>query len=120
MRVCCIRGAITVDKNEKELILADTKVMLEEIMNRNNLKEENIISIIFTATKDITKAYPAVSARELGIVNASLMCAQEMFVEGSLPMCIRAMVTVETELVQNQMKNVYLKEAKKLRPDLLD
>lgn len=112
-----IRGAVTAE-NTSESIIENTKIMLEEIIKRNNIETGNIISIVFTATKDLTKAYPAVAARQLGIVQAGLMCMQEQFVEVSLVKCIRALVTVELDTVR-EINHVYLKEAEKLRPDLI-
>lgn len=113
-----IRGAITVDKNEREEVLSKTKEMLEEIFLRNNLKNEDIVSIVFTATKDIDSVYPAVAARGLGLTDAALMCVQEMYVEGSLKMCIRVMVTAENDMKQKDAKHVYIGGAKVLRPDI--
>lgn len=112
-----IRGAITTN-NTKNDILSDTKKMLEAIMIENNVKVDDIISILFTATKDITKVYPAAAARELGITNASLMCMQEMYVEDSLENCIRCMATVNTDKAQAEIKHTYLNGAVVLRPDL--
>ena len=114
-----IRGAITVGEDTRSEVLAKTEIMLSEIIKENGLKTEDILSILFTATNDIKSAYPAVAARGLGITDAALMCVQEMYVEGSLKMCIRCMVTVETDKPQSQMKHVYLEGAKVLRPDLV-
>lgn len=119
MSNCCIRGAITVDYNTREDILENTIIMLQEIIAQNQLQIEDIVSILFTATKDLDAVYPAVAARQLGIVNASLMCAQELYIENSLKMCVRAQVTIETDKKQKDMKFVYLKGATKLRPDLV-
>ncbi|MCT4688317.1 chorismate mutase [Vallitalea sp.] len=115
-----IRGAITIDTNTKENIINDTKTLLKDILISNNINNDQIISIIFSATKDLTAAYPAIGAREIGIVDASLMCVSEMYVENSLEMCIRVMVTVNIPKSQNEVKHIYLKKAKSLRPDLLD
>ena len=115
---CSIRGAITVDSNTREDILLNTRTLLKEIINSNNIELDSITSILFTATRDLDAAYPAVAARELGIVNASLMCAQEMYVRDSLGMCIRVQVEVETGRTQRDMNFVYLKDAVKLRPDI--
>ena len=117
--VCCIRGAITINENTKEDVYSNTEEMLKTIIDENGLDISQIISIVFTATRDIDAAYPAV-VRKLGIVDASLMCVQEMYVENSLKMCIRAMVMVETNKKQNEMKNIYLKGATVLRPDLVN
>ncbi len=114
-----IRGAITVNADTRDEVLAKTALLIKEIIDRNGLDVEDISSIIFTATNDVKSAYPAVAARGLGIVNASLMCVQEMYVEGSLRMCIRAMVTIETDKAQADMQHVYMEGAEVLRPDLV-
>lgn len=116
---CCIRGAITVETNTRECILQNTKNMLEEIIKINEIEIDDITSILFTMTKDLDAVYPAVAAREIGIVNASLMCAQELYIKNSLPKCIRVQVSIETDKKQRDMKFVYLKEAEKLRPDIV-
>lgn len=113
-----IRGAIVVDGNTKENILDRTKEILETIIKENSIKNEEIESIIFSATKDITAVYPAVAAREIGIVDASLLCVQEMYVENSLQMCIRILMHINKEYCQNKVKHVYLNGAECLRPDL--
>lgn len=113
-----IRGATTVLNNNKEEIIESTIELLHKIIDANNIDIEDIISILFTATKDITKVYPAVAARQIGIVNASLMCMDELYIEGSLPKCIRVMVSIETSKKQKDMKHIYLRNAINLRPDL--
>ncbi len=119
MAYCSIRGAITVEENNRECILENTKVLLNDIIASNDLRIEDIVSIIFTATKDIDAVYPAVAARDVGIVQAGLMCVQEMYVCGSLEMCIRVLINIESkEKTQKDMKHVYLKGAVRLRPDL--
>ncbi|WP_341877497.1 chorismate mutase [Defluviitalea saccharophila] len=119
MSIGVIRGAITIEKNTEEDILQNTTILLQEIISRNNIKIEDIISIIFTATDDIDAAYPAVAARNLNITHAGLMCFQEMNVKNSLRMCIRVMVQIKTDKTQDQMQHVYLKKAAVLRPDLI-
>ena len=119
MKQYCIRGAITIEENTIEEIRINTINLLEQILKENNISIDDCASIIFTATKDITKAYPAKFAREIGFVNCSLMCVQEMFVENSLGLCIRVMVTINKEEKDFKPKNIYLNEAKKLRPDLI-
>ena len=91
---CCIRGAITAEENSKACIWENTKIMLNEIIKQNNLNIDDIVSIFFTCTRDLDEAYPAVAARELGIVDAALMCVQELYVKGSLEMFIRVAVNV--------------------------
>ncbi len=114
-----IRGAITVENNDKHEILSATTELLEEIIKMNNLDIENIVSILFTATNDLTKVYPAVAARNLGVKEAGLMCMQELYVEDSLQKCIRVLVNINSNKKQSEMKHIYLREAEKLRPDLV-
>ncbi len=113
-----IRGAITVEENDKEQIYAATTEMMNEIIGANNINIDDIVSVVFTATNDLDKAYPAVAARQIGITGAALMCVQEMYVEGSLRKCIRVMVTVEGDYDRKTIKHAYLKGAVGLRPDL--
>lgn len=113
-----IRGAVTVEADDKELIYEATAEMMKEIIEANHVKTEDIVSIVFTATNDITKAYPAVAVRNMGITGAALMCLQEMYVEGSLRKCIRVMVTVEGDYDRKDLKHAYLRGAQVLRPDL--
>ncbi len=117
---CCIRGAVTVEENSRECIWENTKLMLNEIINANNINIEDIVSIYFTCTRDLDAAYPAVAAREIGIVDAALMCVQELYVKGSLEMCVRAAVNIETYKRQKDMKHIYLKGAQRLRPDIVN
>ena len=114
----CIRGAITVEENSKREILESTKKMLFAIIERNELKIEDIIQIQFTMTKDLDAVYPAVAAREIGITDAALMCMQELYVQDSLEKCIRCAVLCNIEKKQRDIFRVYLAGAKSLRPDL--
>ena len=113
-----IRGAITVEENDREQIYEATSEMMQQIIELNNIKKEDIVSIIFTATNDLDKAYPAVAVRKMGITGAALMCVQELYVEGSLRKCVRVMVTVEGDYRRDNLKHVYLRGAEVLRPDL--
>ena len=115
--VRAIRGATTAD-NTKESIIDSTKKLLLEILKVNKLDIVQIISVLFTATADLDRAYPAVAAREMGMTDAALMCVQEMHVAGSLPGCIRVLVTAETDIPQKDVRHVYLRGARVLRPDL--
>lgn len=118
MSLISIRGAITVPSNSKNEIIEATKELLRKIEIENNLEKYKVINITFTATKDLTKVYPAVAARQLGYLNTALMCLQEMFVENSLKKCIRVNILYETEVDQSKAVHIYLRDAKKLRPDL--
>jgi chorismate mutase len=114
-----IRGAITIEKNESETILASTRELLAAILQANpSLSPEDLSSAIFTVTPDITAAFPARAAREMGWTGVPLMCAQEIPVEGNLPLCIRVLLTWNTPLMQKDIQHVYLRQAASLRPDL--
>ena len=119
MKQYSIRGAITVNSNTVEDIRSNTIELLERIIEKNNIDVEDCVNIIFTATKDITKAYPARFAREIGFDECPLMCFQEMQVDNSLNLCIRVMVTINYE-GNFSPKHVYLKGAKVLRPDIAE
>lgn len=118
MKICSIRGAITIDENTEECILKNTQLLLQKIINENNLNIKQILNIFFSSTIDINKIYPAVAARNLGITQAGIMCMQEMFVENSLKMCIRVLINA-TDISQDNVKHIYLNDAKILRPDLV-
>lgn len=118
MGIISIRGAITVLENSVSSILDATKELLIEIERMNNINKDKVISIIFTCTSDLDKVYPAKAARELGYIDVGLMCFNEMYVEGSLDMCIRLMVFCDLNIEQKDVKHVYLRDAKILRPDL--
>ena len=115
-----IRGATTVENNEKNEILKATEEMLTEIIEENAININNIISVIFTCTADLDQVYPAVAARALGLTQAALMCFQELYVEGSMNMCIRASVNAEIEMPQSEVRHIYLNRAKTLRPDITE
>lgn len=119
MGFIAIRGATTVSENTSISILSATKELLLEIERLNNINRENVVSIIFSSTKDLDKVYPARAARELGYTNAGLMCFNEMEVENSLNKCIRVMFFYKSKKTQKNAKHIYLKGAKVLRPDLL-
>lgn len=113
-----IRGATTVENDTKPEVLQETKDLLLLMMSENNVLIDDIISIIFTCTKDIKSVYPAVAAREVGITAAGLMCMAELDIANSLSNCIRVMMNVNTNKVQKEAKHIYLKKAKILRPDI--
>jgi chorismate mutase len=114
-----IRGAITVDSNTREAILDGTRRLLAEILRTNDVPTEDVASAYFTTTTDLNAEFPAVVARdEFGWNNIALMCGHEMDVPGSLRMCLRIMLHVNTERPQSQINHVYLGGAAVLRPDL--
>lgn len=110
-----IRGAITVEANTRENILAATKELLQDMLSANGVGEDDIACIIFTTTPDIDAEFPAVVARELGYTQTALMCWHEMNVPGSLPMCLRILILFNTEKHAHELVHVYLKGAQSLR-----
>lgn len=118
MAVRAIRGAITVEKNEREEILAATGEMLREAVRINDIRTEDMVCMIFTLTPDLNDVFPAVAARDMGITNVPLMCMSEIPVQGALKKCVRLMLLVNSDKELGEIKHVYLKDAVKLRPDL--
>lgn len=115
-----IRGAITVQADKPDLILQATRELLEEILQANEkMKPEDVGSAIFTVTDDLNSTFPAQAAREMGWGLVPMICAREIPVPNSLPRVIRVLVHWNTELPQNEITHVYLREAVKLRPDLV-
>jgi len=112
-----IRGATTAEKNTAEAILIATRELLELIVEANHLKVEDVASAIFTTTPDLTAAFPAQAARELGWRDMALLDAREIPVPGSLERCIRVLIHWNTEKRAAEIQHVYLKGAQVLRPD---
>ena len=115
-----IRGATTIEKNDSEMIIKESAELLSEIIKLNNIEPTDIASIIFSTTKDLNAEYPAVAARNIGLVIVALMCTHEMDVPNRLEKCVRILLHVNVEQGYNNIKHVYLKGAKSLRPDLAD
>ncbi len=119
MTVRAIRGAITVENNEAELILTATRQMLDTILIKNpDLQMDDLVSALFTLTPDLNAVFPALAARQMGWTQVPMMCAQEIPVAGALPRCIRVLLHWNTEIPVAQVQHVYLGEAVRLRPDL--
>jgi chorismate mutase len=113
-----IRGATTVDADSAGEILAATRELLDNIVKANALAPEDVASAMFTATPDLTSAFPARAARELGWHQVALLDAQEIPVPGSLPRCVRVLIHWNTPKAQEEVQHVYLRGAASLRPDL--
>ncbi|HZM20602.1 MAG TPA: chorismate mutase [Anaerolineales bacterium] len=115
-----IRGAITVSADEADLILQATRELLEEILEENpGMKLEDIGSAWFSVTDDLVSTFPAQGARQMGWGLVPMLCAREIPVPNSLPRVIRVLVHWNTETPQSEVTHVYLREAVKLRPDLV-
>ena len=114
-----IRGATTVENNTREAILDATRELLAELIRANDVNKEDVASAYFTTTPGIDAEFPAVTARnDFGWTDIALMCGHEMNVPGSLQMCVRIMLHVNTDRTQAQINHVYLRGAAVLRPDL--
>lgn len=116
--VRALRGATTVDHDTPEHLSSRTVVLLEEMLERNGVDHEEIISILFTATDDLHCAFPATAARAIGLGDVPLICARELDVTGATPRCIRVMMHLWTERSRSELRHVYLEGAKGLRDDL--
>jgi chorismate mutase len=115
-----IRGATTVAADEPDLILQATRELLEEILYENDsMQPDDIASAFFTVTEDLVSTFPAQAARQMGWSLVPMLCAREIPVTNSLPRVIRVLVHWNTELPQNEITHVYLRDAVKLRPDLV-
>lgn len=113
-----VRGAITVPRNERHAILTATRQLLALMIRTNGIESGDVASATFTVTKDLDAEFPALAARQLGWLDVPLLCSYEISVPGSLGNCIRIMVMWNTDKTQEEVVHIYLKEAKKLRPDL--
>jgi chorismate mutase len=116
-RLYALRGAISVGEDDAEAILDATTELMREIMNRNALSPERVVSCIFTVTDDLTAEFPAVAARALGFERVPLLCAREIPVPGSLPRVIRVLIHYYAD-GSHEARHVYLREAAGLRADL--
>jgi chorismate mutase len=115
--VRAIRGAITVPADTSEDIREGTVELLETILERNGLRHDDLISIIFTVTHDLVADFPAVAARSIGLANVPLLCSQEIPVAGSMERCVRVMIHCNVP-TDRQIRHVYLRDARQLRLDL--
>ena len=118
MPVRAIRGAVQVDADEREAILEGTTDLVSEVMSRNDLTPDDVISVLFTMTPDLTAEFPALAARKIGFGEVPLMCATEIPVPGALPRVVRLMMHVETGRPRHEIMHVYLRGAAALRLDI--
>lgn len=117
MRCRGIRGATTVDANTREAIFQATTELLTQMVVANGVETGEVASVIFTTSRDLNADFPALAAREMGWNDVALLCAHEMDVPGSLPMCLRILLHVNTEKRAEEIVHVYLRGARVLRPD---
>ncbi len=119
MPVRGVRGATTVTKNTKEEILDATRELLTAMVEANDILTDDIASAWLTTTPDVYAEFPAVAARLMGWTQVPLMNSHEMSVPGMLPMCIRVLLHLNTEKGPHDIRHIYLREASRLRPDLV-
>jgi chorismate mutase len=118
--LAALRGAITLDADTREQVLARTAELLEELMERNGLGTDDVVSLMFTCTDDIGSEFPAAAVRAAGISDVPMLCARELGIEGSsnIPLCVRVMAHVYTERPRVELRHAYLRGARQLRSDL--
>ena len=118
MAVRAIRGAIQLDVDEREHLLASTRELVSAVMVANRLSGDDLISILFTLTADLRSEFPALAARELGLGDVPLLCTTEIDVPGAMPRVVRLMAHAEMDVPRSQVQHVYLRGAVALRRDL--
>ncbi|TMQ95341.1 chorismate mutase [Actinomadura soli] len=118
MAVRAVRGATQIDADERGQILEATTELVAAVMSRNELSTDDVISVIFTVTPDLTAEFPALAARKLGFHEVPLLCATEIGVPGALPRVIRLMAHIETDRPRADVQHVYLRGATALRLDI--
>ena len=113
-----LRGATTCEIDTPEQISNATQELLRVMMDRNDLSHDDVVSVIFTTTTDLTSAFPATGARSVGFGDIPLLCASEINVPGSMPHCVRILMHVYTTRSRTELRHVYLRDAQGLRDDL--
>jgi chorismate mutase len=116
--VRAVRGATQVRHDDREHVLARTRELVAEVLAKNELAADDLISMLFTATPDVASVAPALAARQLGLHDVALICVQEMVVTGSMPRVIRLLAHVETDRSVRELRNVYLNGTQLLRADV--
>jgi chorismate mutase len=119
-RVIGIRGATTASEDSATEVLAATRTLLEEMLQRNNVAGDDLISIFFTATPDISSAFPAAAGRELGFIDVPLFGAAELGVSGAPERCLRILVQCYSDRTRAEVRHIYTGGATVLRTDLAD
>src|SRR4051812_6989329 len=112
------RGAITVDRDEREAVLEATARLVRELVQRNGIETDDLVSIVFTTTGDLRSVFPAEAARRMGMADVPLLCAREIDVVGAMPSVIRVLVHFHTTRPRSEVAHVYLEGARSLRDDL--
>jgi chorismate mutase len=113
-----LRGATTVSEDTEEQVSERVRVLLREMLARNDVGKDDLISILFTATDDIHSMFPARAARDIGLGDVPLICARELDVVAGTPRCIRVLMHLTTDRARSELHHIYLEEARGLRDDL--
>ena len=113
-----LRGATTCASDTPEEIVRATQELLGYLMRRNDLMHDDVVSVVFTTSPDLISAFPATAARGVGFGDIPLLCASEIAVPGSMPLCIRVLMHVYTSRSRSEIRHVYLGNAQSLRDDL--
>lgn len=118
--VVALRGATTLEADSREQVLERTTELLAAVLERNHLSSADLISLIFTATDDITSEFPAAAVREAGISDVPMLCARELQIAGpsNIPLCIRVLAHAQSDLPRAALRHAYLHGARQLRSDL--
>jgi len=116
--VRALRGATTLDVDTTDQVRERTITLLQEMVGRNDIDHDEIISVLFTATDDVHAMFPASAAREIGFGDIPLMCARELDIVDATPLCIRVLMHLTTERTRAELRHVYLEGAAGLRDDL--
>jgi chorismate mutase len=115
-----LRGATTVDADTVEQVGERVIELVEDMLARNELSKDDLVSVIFTATDDIHSTFPATPARKIGLGDVPLLCARELDIDGGQPLCIRVLMHIYTDKSRAELHHVYHHGARNLRDDLPD
>ena len=106
------------DIDETSHMSERVRALLVQMLERNGVEHDDLISVVFTSTDDLRSGFPAVAAREMGLGDVPLLCARELGIEGGMPMCVRVLMHVESDRARADLRHVYLEQARSLRDDL--
>jgi chorismate mutase len=118
--VRALRGATTVDTDEPDHLSTRVQTLVNQMLERNGVSKDDLISVLFTATDDIHSMFPATAARAVGLGDIPLICARELDITGATPMCVRVLMHLATDRSRQELHHVYLEGARQLRDDLPD
>ena len=110
-----VRGATTLDEDSAGQVDTRVRELMTEMIERNGIDPDDLVSVLLTATPDVHSAFPASAARKMGLEDVPVIGAQELDVSGATPLCIRVMMHVQSELGRAEITHVYLHGAQGLR-----